>query len=91
MHGKRRFAYGLAVLVFGIASLSGANVFGAAGNVDGVGDVDLKDVIMSLQVDFGLAPGVTTGGDVNNDGKISLAEAVYGLQVVAKIRETVTL
>jgi len=50
--------------------------------------LDLKDVILSLQVSAGLAPaGVKTSGDVNSDGKIGLAEAVYGLQVVAKIRE----
>ncbi|MGE0085465.1 MAG: C1 family peptidase [Desulfococcaceae bacterium] len=70
--------------------MAGTNVFGAAGNVDGNEVVDLKDVIMSLQVSAGLAPaGVTTAGDVNADGKIGLAEAVYGLQVVAKIREAV--
>ncbi|MEE4354833.1 MAG: C1 family peptidase, partial [Desulfococcaceae bacterium] len=94
MHRKRKFVYGLVVLVFGIILLSGGGgAFGATpGNVDGAGDVvDLKDVIMSLQVDVGLAPaGVTTGGDANGDGRIGLAEAVYGLQVVAKIREAVT-
>ncbi len=87
---EKRFMYWLAVLVFGTAVLAGTNVFGAVGNVDGLGEVDLKDVITSLQVDAGLAPAnVTTAGDVNADGKIGLAEAVYGLQVVAKIREAV--
>ncbi len=43
--------------------------------------LNLKDVITALQVISGLASEtVSLGGDVNEDGKIGLAEAIYGLQ-----------
>ncbi|MGE0085143.1 MAG: leucine-rich repeat domain-containing protein [Desulfococcaceae bacterium] len=83
---KKRFMYWLAVLIFGIAILAGTNVFGEAGNVDGIGDIDLKDVIVSLQVSAGKpVSGVVLTADVNGDNKIGLPEAVYGLQAVAGI------
>jgi len=45
----------------------------------------LKDVITALQAISGLASEtVSLGGDVNEDGKIGLAEAIYALQQMGK-------
>lgn len=78
----------LSVLMSAIIMLYSAAVFGAtAGNVNNDTSVDLKDVIMLLQVCAGLTPaGVSTGGDVNSNGKIGLEEAIYALQIVAQLR-----
>ena len=70
--------------------LSGAGALATPGNVDGIGNVDLRDVIMSLQVVAGLNPdGVSTAGDSDGDGAVGLAEAIYGLQFVSGIRHVI--
>ncbi len=67
--------------------LTDSFALGAAGDVNNDGNTDLKDVIVSLQVNVGLTPaGVTIGGDVNNDGRIGQEETIYILQVVAQLR-----
>lgn len=77
----------LSVLILTSVVLIASSAFGAAGNVNNDNTVDLKDVIMSLQVCAGLTPvGVSTGGDANNNGRIGLEEAVYGLQIVSGLR-----
>ncbi len=62
---------------------------------DGEGDlngdcyIDLRDVIMALQVSSGMAlSGMVTRmeNDVNRDQKINLIEAIYLLQRIAGIR-----
>jgi hypothetical protein len=55
------------------------------GNVDGIGTVDLKDAILALQVCLGapLPNAVNVEADVDGDGRIGMAEAIYVLQEVA--------
>ena len=51
------------------------------GDINGDGTIDLKDVIIGLQVLMNLSPsGVVKAGDVNGDGKIGLEEVVYCLR-----------
>ncbi len=83
--------HSLAVLIFGTAILFGTNAFGALpGNVDGIGDVSLKDAIVALQISAGIQPSgnivIQADADVDKDGFIGTAEAVYALQVAAGIR-----
>jgi hypothetical protein len=57
------------------------------GDIDNSMTVDLVDAILALQVVTGSLPVETTVyiiGDVNDDGFIGLAEAVYALQEAAK-------
>jgi len=72
----------LAAMVFAV------NAFAAVpGDVDGSGSVDLRDVIVAIQVCAGMNPtGVDSEADVNGNEKIGLAEAVFGSQVLASIR-----
>ncbi len=77
------------IMILAGVMLLASSAFGEPGNVDSIGGVDLKDVIMSLQVSAGLSPlGASTGGDANSNGKIGLEEAIYGLQIVAGLRES---
>jgi C1A family cysteine protease len=85
---KTNFFFGKSFFVLIFLLLFVVNATASPGNVDGFGDVDLKDVVMSLQVTAGINPAnVSLDGDVNNDGAIGLAEAVFGLQAVAQIRQ----
>ncbi len=56
-------------------------------DVDLSGAVDLKDVIDLLRIVSGLTPAGTTSlnADVDEDGKLGLAEAIYALQKVADL------
>ncbi len=64
-----------------VAGVSGS----LKGDVDGNGKVELKDAVIALKILAGMPPGaaVMIGADVNNDGKIGVAEVVYILQKVA--------
>jgi hypothetical protein len=55
------------------------------GDVDLSGVVDLKDVIVLLQTTGGMAPAgtVSLNADVDEDGKLGLAEAIFTLQELA--------
>ncbi len=55
------------------------------GDVDANGFWELKDVIVLLQIASGQAPSgtITMSADVNNDGKLGLAEAIYSMQKLA--------
>ncbi len=55
------------------------------GDVDLSGAVQLKDVIVLLQIMSGLAPAgtISLNADVDEDGKLGLAEAIYALQELA--------
>ncbi len=55
---------------------------GVPGDVNGDGDVDMEDVILSLQVCIG-KQSVTE--DVNGDDKIGIEEAIYVLREVAEL------
>ncbi len=68
-------------LIFVILILCSVNVFGAVnGDVDGYGNTDIQDTVVSLQVCVEVKPAVNIGADINGDGKIGLEEAIYGLQ-----------
>jgi Zn-dependent metalloprotease len=76
-------------IFLGILLLICGNATAEIGNVDGIGDIDLRDAIISLQTCSGIttSSAVKTEADVDGDGKIGLAEAVYALQAVAQIRQ----
>ncbi len=58
------------------------------GDLDGSDDVDLTDLILSLQIMAGISPSepVDKSADVNGDGKIGAADGLYILQRVAGAR-----
>ena len=58
------------------------------GDVDNSGQIDMADVILSLQAVTGTNPpgGISKKADVNGDGAVGLAEAIYGMQIVADVR-----
>jgi len=59
------------------------------GDINGDSGVDLKDVILCLQIMANLNPSIgalLSDIDVNSDGKIGMQEAIYILQVVAGLR-----
>jgi len=50
------------------------------GDINGDGSIDLKDVIVGLQVLTDSDPtGVTTASDVNDDAKVGLEEVIFDL------------
>jgi hypothetical protein len=55
------------------------------GDVDQSGTIDLADVVKALQVAAGTTgAAVSTGGDVNDDGKIGVAEAIADMATIAE-------
>ncbi len=58
------------------------------GNVNGIGGIDLTDVLLALKIAAGASiPAdvpIYTAADVNADLNIGLAEAIYGLRVIAE-------
>jgi hypothetical protein len=56
------------------------------GDVNNDGQIDLADVILSLQVLVNTTDDAHHSGDVDGDGKIGSAEALYILQHVAGLR-----
>jgi sugar lactone lactonase YvrE len=81
----------------GIASFNGVNVRiqsvrggpqePVPGDIDGNPGVTLSDAVLALKVLVGTAPEiVVVSGDVNQDQKIGLQEAIYILQTVAGLR-----
>lgn len=59
-----------------------------AGDTDAGGTVELRDVILDLQIAAGMTPSVfiQKESDVSGDGKIGTEEAVFGIQVVSGTR-----
>lgn len=57
--------------------------------IENNGDVDLSDAILALQIMTGSKPSTITYKeiDVNGDGKISLEEAIYVLQVLSAVKD----
>ncbi len=57
-------------------------------DIDGDGTVDLKDVILVLQLMAGVNPAIPAGSelDINNDGKIGMPELIFILQSIAGTR-----
>ena len=57
------------------------------GDVNGDGIIDLADLVLSLQLLAGMsASDVHRGADVNVDGQIGLAEAIFILGKAAGLR-----
>ena len=71
-----------------IVTVTGGLPPGLVGDVDNSGAVDLVDAILALKIAAGLTPedDVFTWADVNGDGKIGVAEALYALQAVLGLR-----
>jgi Dockerin type I domain len=64
-------------------------VLSIKGDTDGSGQVDLADVIVSLQTMSNLQspdPGPNICADVDGDGRIGMPEILYVLQHVAGLR-----
>jgi formylglycine-generating enzyme required for sulfatase activity/C1A family cysteine protease len=54
------------------------------GDIDNSGGIDLRDVVLAIQVCAGMtAAGVKTEADVNADGKIGLADTLFAAQFAA--------
>ncbi len=78
----------LALYLVVLMGLSCIPAYALIGDVNNDTAIDLKDVILSLQVCAGLYPSdVVLTGDVNGDHKIGLEEAIFGLQVIAGLRK----
>jgi YD repeat-containing protein len=58
------------------------------GDTDADTDVDLKDVILDLQISAGEKPAVyiQKESDVSGEGQIGIQEAVFGMQSVSGLR-----
>ena len=66
------------------ATVAGTYVQMVKGDVNGDGQVDLADAILSLQVLSGLVPDyINPVADVNSDTKIGMAEAIHAMQKTA--------
>ncbi len=65
-------------------------VGGGRGDVDGDGAVDLSDAVLALRTMGGLPADAAPGADVNADGRIGGAEAVFALQAAAERRIVIT-
>ncbi len=61
-------------------SLTGTGLPPQMGDVDGDNDVDLADAIRVAQLLTGQAVTITTSGDVNGDGIISMVELIFIIQ-----------
>lgn len=58
------------------------------GDLNGDGEVNLADLVLSLQLMVGMStPDMRWGADVNRDGQIGLAEALYILGRMAGLRD----
>ncbi len=64
-------------------SLLASPSWALTGDVDDVWGVNLRDTITSLRICSGMSVNVNLEGDVNNDGKIGLEEAIYILRLLA--------
>jgi len=62
--------------------------FSKLGDVDGNGQVEIRDTIVALQVVSGATPAspLHPDGDVDGNGKIGLPEAIFTLQYTAELR-----
>jgi len=56
------------------------------GDINGDYQIDLKDVVLSLQMITGSREKINYSTDVNKDGKLCLAEVIYMIQYIALLR-----
>ncbi len=82
----QRIRLGFLVLL-SVLSMS-TYVYALKGDMDNNGIVDLKDVILSLQVISGKSVTASLLADINGDGKLGNEESVYALQSVSKSVES---
>ena len=56
------------------------------GDIDGSGSVDMKDLLLAMQIVSGLTPTapIHCGGDVNGDGRIGIEETIYALKIISE-------
>lgn len=68
-------------------AISGVDLYPSYfGDINADSSIDLSDLIMSLQISSGGNPaGVTLGADINNDGIISLPEAIFIITHISQI------
>ena len=75
---------------FTFAQLPAKRVFVTTlpGGVDNSGVIDVSDAILTLQLASGINPAIPVyqEADINANGKIGLAEAIYSLQKAANLR-----
>ncbi len=78
------------VLILVIIIVCSANIFAVTkGDVDNSGTVDLRDVIISVQICSEITPSsskIYTEADIGNDNKIGMEESLFALQLIAGIR-----
>jgi len=80
----RRTILSIVFVLLGLASSQAA----VTGDFSGDDLVDLKDIILCLQVSSSVVPAqaVTVSGDVDGNGKMGLSDAVFILQTIAGFR-----
>ena len=76
----------MCILLYGLCfiHISGLNISAELGDINGDGDVDMADAILTLQILSGTEPSspVDLTADVDIDGKIGLAEIIYLLRLI---------
>ena len=54
------------------------------GDTDGSESIDLKDVILALQICLNKSSSVNLDADINLDNRIGIVEAIFGIQVISE-------
>lgn len=81
-------------VLFAVLVSGGGSAWGAvAGDTDGSKEVELRDVILGLQLCAGISPDadVYKKYEVNGDKKIGMEEVIYALQVTAGLKVEATI
>ncbi|MDM8537373.1 leucine-rich repeat domain-containing protein [Desulfobacterales bacterium HSG17] len=85
MKNNQNLRFRILLSILFITVTFSSNIYAAApGDIDGTGNVDLRDAVLALQVCAGMeTSGLDINADVNDDDKIGLAEAVFALKAAA--------
>jgi hypothetical protein len=85
-----KFYFVLIILLFSSSGLNAATL--AKGDINGDGFVDLADAITVLKIisQSSAVQPIYLDAAVNNDGKLSMTEAIYIMQALAGLRITET-
>lgn len=84
------FRHRIVLIAFITALFFSGNVWGGtAGDFDGSDKVDLKDVLIGLQISSGMSPDtkVFPKNEISGDASIGMEDVIYDFQVVAGTRE----